>query len=75
MRLRTAELTTGTALLWGGLGDRGTMQAAHGQQERRAGVLGQLGSRETFTVVILPLGQGSFASLNGTALPKPTGGR
>ncbi|RMC11273.1 hypothetical protein DUI87_11392 [Hirundo rustica rustica] len=45
VRLRTAEVTTGTPLLWGGLGDRGTMQAAHGQQERRAGELGQFGSR------------------------------
>lgn len=35
-RLRTAELATGTPLLWEGLGDRATMQPAQGQQERRA---------------------------------------
>lgn len=56
MRLRAAELTTGTPLLWEGLGDKGTVQP-RGQQDRGAGVLGHFGSRKTFTLVILPLGQ------------------
>lgn len=52
---------------WGGLGDRGTMQAAHGHQESRAGELGHCGSRQTFTLVILPLGQALLPRTNSTA--------
>lgn len=66
MRLGTAELTKG--LLWGELGDRGTMQAAHGHQERRAGELGQFGSRY-FHIGHPPLGTRKlrFPEENSTA--------
>lgn len=63
----------GDSTALGRAGGQGHNAAAHGQQDRRAGELGQVGSRQTFTLVILPLGRGSFASLNGSALPEEQG--
>lgn len=57
----------GDSTAWGGLGDRGTMQAAHGHQESRAGELGHCGSRQIFTLVILPLGQALLPRTNSSA--------
>lgn len=69
MRVRRAELSTGTPLLGEGWGTGAQCRLPMGtrRQESRAGQLGHCGSRQTFTLVILPLGQALLPRTNSTA--------